>query len=340
MKENYTSQQLRLVAVDVIMLWLVVINLGLILFDFTYEVRIAREFFARIWPAGQAWYQHTVHENFFFIDLCFVAVFLLEFFVQWILAAVRKTYEKWFWYPIFHFYDLLGCIPIGSMRFLRVLRVISLLIRLDRMGVIKARETGLFRSWLRFRGILVEEVSDRVVIKMLEGIKDEFDHGGPIAARIVREVVEPRQVVLVDWMAERLGAASMQFLLQYREDMKEVVHRKIETAVREETNLQLMGSFPMLGRPVVRQLERTVGDIVYKVLEDLIDDLSHPETSRRLIGELTDSGIQSLKTQGDGRISRLVRDMAEDCINIVIERVAVKEWRQKNEQFDEPKPGE
>ena len=54
------------------------------------------------------------------------------------MAIRKQTYPRWYFYPFLHWYDLLGCIPIGSFRMLRLLRLISLTIRLQKMGIIDA----------------------------------------------------------------------------------------------------------------------------------------------------------------------------------------------------------
>ncbi len=89
--------------------------------------------------------------------------------IRWAVAIARGTYHRWFFYPFVHWYDLLGCIPVGSFRWLRILRVVSLMFRLQKMGVVDFRDTYIGRSVIKYYRILVEEVSDRVVINVLEG---------------------------------------------------------------------------------------------------------------------------------------------------------------------------
>ena len=115
--------------IDLFMIALVLFNLGLILFDWLFQVQFVQSGLATLLPAFHDFYRDTIHNDFLFYDLCFVAVYLTEFVVRWIAAIVRNTYHRWFFYPFAHWYDLLGCIPVGSFRWLRILRVVSLLLR-------------------------------------------------------------------------------------------------------------------------------------------------------------------------------------------------------------------
>ena len=67
-----------------------------------------------------------VHENFALYDLAFIAVFLSEFCIRWVAAIIRQTYMRWYFFPFIHWYDLIGCIPLGGARIFRFLRIFSI----------------------------------------------------------------------------------------------------------------------------------------------------------------------------------------------------------------------
>lgn len=62
--------------------------------------------------------------------MIFVSIFIAELLIRWMVTIHQKTYHKWFFYPVIHWFDVLGCIPVGSFRWLRLLRVFSILYRL------------------------------------------------------------------------------------------------------------------------------------------------------------------------------------------------------------------
>ncbi|HBZ99013.1 MAG TPA: preprotein translocase subunit SecA, partial [Pseudomonas sp.] len=52
----------------------------------------------------------------------FVAVFLLDVLLGWTVALFERRYARWYYYPFAHWYDVLGCIPLAGVRWLRGLR--------------------------------------------------------------------------------------------------------------------------------------------------------------------------------------------------------------------------
>ena len=141
-----TSHQLVWFAIDFLMLGLLIINLAFIIFDSVYGFDIVRNGLGSISPAINDFYQ-PIHNNFIVYDLAFVAVFLTEFMVRWVYAVKAKMYDRWYFYPFIHWYDIIGCIPVGSFRFLRILRVISIIYRLHQYKVIDVTQTKITLNW-------------------------------------------------------------------------------------------------------------------------------------------------------------------------------------------------
>ena len=75
--------------IDLGMIVLVIANLGLILFDWLFQVPPVQELLASLTPAFHDFYRDTIHNDFLFYDLCFVAVYLTEFTIRWIVAIAR-----------------------------------------------------------------------------------------------------------------------------------------------------------------------------------------------------------------------------------------------------------
>jgi hypothetical protein len=88
--------------VDVLMILLVIVNLGLILFDWLFSAQMVQQGLAHIAPDFTAFYADTIHADFIFWDLIFVSIYLTEFSIRWIIAIVNKTHHRWFFYPFVH----------------------------------------------------------------------------------------------------------------------------------------------------------------------------------------------------------------------------------------------
>jgi hypothetical protein len=78
----------RFLLVDMVMVALLVVNLVWIICTWLYAGAAFRDLLDSGLPRFSAWYGAEVHPNFIFIDLAFVAVFLADFLVGWIVAAL------------------------------------------------------------------------------------------------------------------------------------------------------------------------------------------------------------------------------------------------------------
>ena len=124
------SNETPLFILDFVMLVLIISNLFCLVFDTFFENRIVQDLLFWAFPGFTEFYKSQIHPNFLVYDLIFVSVYLSEFVLRWIIAIRRKTYYRWFFYPFVHWYDLIGCIPVGAFRWLRLLRVFSIVYRL------------------------------------------------------------------------------------------------------------------------------------------------------------------------------------------------------------------
>ena len=134
-KDLLSSRDAKIILVDLFMMAVLIANLVLILFDLIFTSAWVQALISKYLPQFYQFYLTEVHQDFFAIDIWFVGIFLLELIIRWIIAIRQKTYFRWFFYPFIHWYDVLGCIPVGSFRFLRVLRIVSIVVRLQKLKI-------------------------------------------------------------------------------------------------------------------------------------------------------------------------------------------------------------
>ncbi|MCE7521738.1 ion transporter [Alloalcanivorax xenomutans] len=318
--------------VDLAMIGLILLNLGLILFDWLFRIPAVQDFLHMLSPAFFSFYRDTVHANFLEIDLWFVAVFLTEFVIRWGFAIGRRTYHRWFFYPFAHWYDLLGCIPVGSFRWLRILRVISLMYRLQKRGVVDFTETYLGRTVLKYYRILVEEISDRVVINILEGAQREIVSGGQLMHRIEQDVLLPRRDELVDYLGGRIADATRRSHDQYRDQLGDYLNHLTNEAVNRTPAGRRLAAIPVAGPRAVALLGETVRDAGDALVEQLVEDISAPanrERLDRLINDLINTATSGQQQQ----LNTLIRETLLDILEEVKAQIAVQHW--KHEEADE-----
>ncbi len=314
--------------VDLFMINLVIINLLYILFEWNFTIDISNEFIHAYAPAFYEWYNTHLHRNFFRYDIYFVTVFITEFCIRWFHAVHHNRHHKWFFYPFIHWYDVLGCIPIGSFRFLRIFRVGSMVLRLHKMRVIDLRDSYFFRIYQRYSAVIVEEVSDRVVVNVLEGVQDEMKHGTPVVSRVILEVIRPQKEVLVEWLSSRITSASEEHYERYQEQLRAYVNRKVSEAVRGNSEVKDIAGIPLVGRTITGKLEKAVADITYAVIEGMMLDLSSEENTK-IISELADVTMDMvLLEEEDEELNKVAVEMINQSIDIIKDQVNIKRWQE------------
>ncbi len=310
--------------IDIAMIVLVMVNLGWIIFDWVFTVPWVQMLLNWVYPPFVTFYGENVHENFYNYDLVFVSIFISEFIFGWGVAIYKKDYGSWWHYPFYHWYDLLGCIPIGSFRFLRVLRLISITVRLQRLGIIDLSNTALMLFLKRNYGIFVEEVSDRVVVNVLDGVQEEMQHGSPLQEQLIRDVLQPRHDVLAEELVARLEHSMQRLLVTHNDSVRSYVHRVIQQAMSHNPELRLVGTVPILGGMVNRQLDHAVGDIVANVVEQMVADLSS-DTVHTMVENTLEAVLQDLLQPSGSRLNGL--DVVNDVIELIKQQVQVQRWK-------------
>jgi hypothetical protein len=328
---EWKRSELFMFLLDLVMLVLILVNLFWLLFDGLYSSHYVQEIFEQYWPAFNVFYL-PVHRNFTFYDSWFVGIFLTELLIRWLVAAIRKTYHKWWFYPFVHWYDTLGCIPVGSFRFLRVLRFVSILYRLQRNRLIDLTKTYVFRQGRKYYGVLVEEVSDRVVLNVLGGVREEVKKGSPLTDRIFKEVVQPRKAELVDWLSDRIQAVLSDHYDTYRPDLRAYVEDKIERAVSENREIATLEAIPLLGGTIRSTLERAIADIVFRVVDGMVSDLASTH-NKVLIDELSGVLFDAILFEEENEaLEQTVRGIVLESIDLISAEVGVQQWKVREER--------
>ncbi|WP_298847747.1 ion transporter [uncultured Salinicola sp.] len=309
---------------DLAVVVLVAINLTLLLFDSLFLIPPLNAAFHAVAPGLHAAYDTSIRANFVEIDLCFVAIFLLDVLLGWAIAIAQRRYARWFFYPFVHWYDVLGCIPLAGFRLLRVLRVISLLIRLQRLGLIDVTRWRLYRFYRTYYGVLMEEISDRVAINLLGEMQDEIRHSEHLTRRISTEVIQPRKAAMVDEIATRLERTISKGYAENHHQVHRYVAALVARTMEENDELRRLRRLPM-GDAVAESIERSLSDIASRVVHEAIDGLNSPHF-HSLLAELVSSGVDAW-LQVDDKTDRVTQQVLIDMLELLKEQMAVKRWK-------------
>jgi len=326
-RENLkTSHQLIWFIIDFLMLGLLIINLAFIIFDSIYNLTGVQNLLAENAPVIKELY-HPIHENFLFYDLIFVSIFLTEFVVRWGYAIKAKVYDRWYFYPFIHWYDIIGCIPVGSFRFLRILRVISIIYRLHQYKVIDVTQTRAFQFFNFYYEAFMEELSDRIVIKVLTGAQDEIRKGSPLFERIQNDILYPRREMLSDWVSQRVADAAREGYIPNRGALRSYLETRVDNALKQNLELSRLKYLPVVGPTIQETLEEAVGDIVANVIHQILEDLASA-SNHAFIEDIVNVFLPSPDNEDENN------EHNEALINLIVEvldavksQVRVKHWR-------------
>lgn len=314
-----------LLALDLFMVLLVLFNLAWMIFNTLFGTRIFATFIAWLSPDFHAWYGSEIHPNFLDYDMLFVVVYLTELLCRWAIAIFRRTYHRWFFYPFVHWYDVLGCIPVGSFRWLRILRAFALLWRLQQNGVIDLRDSWLVRTGRKYLDILTEEVADRVVINVLDGVHGEIARGTPVIHRIGREVLAPHREAFLDWLAGRVRLTSQATLEEHDIVLRNYLSKVVAEGMDASDEVRRLGLLPVVGPALTNALDSAVADIANGIVTRLTRDLADPACQPALRDALG-TALDALTTD-NASLAPLVRQVVLDAIVIVRQQTGVQQWK-------------
>lgn len=314
--------------VDLVMLVLIIANLTLIIIDWGFESALVQNQIRAYAPEIHSWYDQTIHQNFLFYDLIFVGIFVTEILIRWGLAIYRNRYHRWFFYPFIHWYDVLGCIPVSSLRSLRLLRVIAMIPKMQRLGLFDLRQTYVYRTFAKYRDILLEEISDRVTVRIIDGIQQEIRGSRPVTDRIAREVIKPQRDALIEALTHRLQEAAAVAYSSKQDDFHEYLDDVIADAVEQNREMSTIASLPGIGRPVASLVERAVSDIVFNVVDRMVADVASLDNDH-VIAEVTAISTDALLSpKYDQRLNRLARSVVLQSLDVIKDHVQVRRWRE------------
>jgi hypothetical protein len=318
------------IILDLLMLALLIINLIWLLFDGLFATQAFKSVLASISPDLVTGYA-PVHENFVLYDLTFVVVFLTEFCVRWIASVMRKTYVRWYFFPFIHWYDLIGCIPLGGARIFRFLRIISIFYRLQRYEIIDLRNTAVYRFIIFYYDVLVEELSDRIVVKVLSDAQKDIAAGSPLIEDISQQVLASRLPILTQWLSSvmvHIGESIEHD--DHGESVRSHVQKSVGKAVRCNSQVSTLKLVPMLGSTIEKTLEKSVTDIVTQSIINLLKDITPDK-----IDDFVEHGIGRFSSE-DNMLDQEVLLIVNECLELVKQHVSQQRWKDSFNSKDSP----
>jgi hypothetical protein len=266
-----------------------------------------------------------LEDHFWKIDLPFLLLFLGEFAWRWRGAVRQRRYARWWIYPLFHWYDVIGLLPTAYFRMFRPLRAVSIYMRLRRSELSTVGRDLFSRAAGTIGAIVAEEVSDRVALILLNELEEEILAG--THRRIAAAVVAGRRAAIEAMLARQLGA-----LLgdpELLDGLRRLLELNLDHAVERSRALD---EVPLPG-VVVRPLARSIGQVVVAATVESLAATPRTAAGERAIGELAEAvTARVLSDDSVGTLEPLVREIALEVIEKMKETVSVRKWALGDEE--------
>lgn len=317
-------------ALDIVVLLLITGNLLWLLLDAILLNTGIGVLIGRYFPTVLATYETRWHENLLIADSIFTLFLIAELLLRWGVAIYRKTYYRWFFYPFVHWYDVLGCIPLPPFRALRLLRLISIGYRLQKLGVVDFSQSSLVTVPYRYYRMIIEELSDRIVINVLEGVQREVRGGSYVSHRLADEVLRPHRDRIVPWLASLLSETGAYAHQRHREQLRGYLDGTVRHAIAVNPDIQKLRRRLLFAGPALEdELQRIVSGLLTQMIDDLLHDLGQPDNTALtdVAGGLFDTLTRPRETGDDDTL----RQILLDALELVKKQVEVQQWKLRHE---------
>lgn len=260
-------------------------------------------------------------DYFWLLDLPFLLFFIVEFDIRWILAVRQKRYPRWYLFPIFHWYDVLGMIPTKHLRIFRLFRIAAIYIRLRKSGLSAIGNDVFSRVGNYFYSIIAEEISDMVALRILSETQEEIRDG--THHRIIATTLTPRreeiQRVVARQVRQTVGRGDVQ------QHLRELLVPALERAADESESLAKIPLPASVVRPVFISMGQALVEDVLHTVTTTIDSTQGQEALERVVASVIDDLAHG---PIEDEIEKLGTEIAIHVLEEMKTAVRVKKWVQ------------
>ncbi len=309
---------------DFILLTVLLFNLLLLCWDWIYSIPSVTAFFMESTPRFYNFY-NPIHINIQTVDLVFITIYLIDIVVGWCISVFKKK-ERFYKYPLSHWYDILGCIPAGSLLFLRLLRVVSIFIRLSKKKLVNLSKIALFRKLIKIYNIILEEIADRVVLNILAGIKSNVRSGMPVAKEIIDKIVLPHKDAITSLLLSKVRDIAKQEYATHKSDIADYIKASSRRAVEGNKELARLKLIPVVGNQITDTISKSVSQTIVSVVDNIVTDTlsdNGQETIKAISDEVTTFAFEDLEKQ----LSPVVTDIVVEAIALIARAAGVRQWK-------------
>ncbi len=316
-----------LLVVDLFVLFFILLDLCWLLFDTVMMNTGFGILIAKYYPHFHLAYKTQYHPDLPLYDSLFTVFLLMELALRWSLAVYKKTYHRWFFYPFIHWYDVIACLP--NLQFLRLFRLVSVAYRMQKSGILIIGQS-ITKAAQKYYGIVIEEISDRIVLNVLEGVQKELKANNPVSKQLRETVLTPQKDVITHWLANRISALTNVSYHQHENELELYLHKITQFAIRENKEwLSIKKRLPFVGGLIEDELNGIVGSLINSIVANVLHDLSQPNNAA--LHDLADAAFETF-TLSDADMDKAIEQIIIEAIDIIKAQVAVQQWKLDEQQ--------
>lgn len=314
-------------AYDVFMMFLIIINLFCLSSNAILMSDFGEWLFNLIHlPDILQFYKSELHPWVVITEGWFISFLIIELLIRWIIAIALKQHQRWFFFPFVHWYEVLAILP--QLRFLRLLRAGVIAYQLHDHGY-KIFPKNWYKQVYFYYNLVMEELSSRIVLTVLNGVKTELTTS-TTHKKLIEDLVNHHRelfaVALADILQESLGKELQQHRQLIAKDVGQIVSKAIEDTP-ELT--QLLRLIPIVGGRIEQQIQ----SIGQRLGENITRGLINPFANNNVDQELTSykyisERISKIPFENNVHVERLVESAVFESLEAIQQQVKIKQWQQ------------
>lgn len=284
-------------------------------------------------PQVLQYYKTDLHPWVIKTESWFITFLVVELGIRWLIAIINKHHARWFFFPFIHWYEILAIIPY--LRFLRLIRAGIIAYHFHELGY-KVIPDSIMKHILFYYRVLMEELSDRVVITVIDGIKHELDTSSS-HKKIIHDLVDHHRERFAQTLAEILQESLAVELKAQSAQITHNVGQIVRQAIEDTPQLtQLLRLIPIAGSRIENQIQNIGQQLGENITQGLVQpfiqgSVQNPNATYQLIStKLSQINIENQ------HLEELVESVVYESLESLRKQVKVKQWQielEKNDQI-------
>lgn len=279
-------------------------------------------------------YKESWHHTLKTIGGFFTIFLIAEMVVRWAWAVITKRYYRWFFFPFVHWYEVLGCFP--QLRALRLLRAVAIGYGLYQLGY-----RFLPESWVRtakfYYNIVMEEISDRVILIALNSVENELKEGDAIPS-LIQSIIDKNRPEIQSLVSEILQDELAPALQRNADITREGIGNAVNRALANVPDLSnYLRMIPIAGKLIEGQIQHIGQNVAESIANEILTPLSQkPRTENGINPVFETIGKEVSNISADhSALEKLVSSIVFSSLETIREQIQVQQWKQKQGQSAE-----